>query len=128
MAARGHTDRDPAKDKNNYHLILLAMNDAGYRNLMELSTIANLEGFYYRPRMDHDLLAKHSEGLIVLSGCASSEVGDQLRQGQYAAAKKIAQWYKKIFGDRYYLEIQDHGHPKHPSQLGRTGQHKRTAI
>ncbi len=116
VAARGHTDRDPAKDKNNYHLILLAMNDTGYRNLMALSTIANLEGFYYRPRVDRDLLAKHSEGLIVLSGCASSEVGDQLRQGQYAGAKTIAEWYKKTFGDRYYLEIQDHGHPEHPSR------------
>jgi DNA polymerase-3 subunit alpha len=116
VAARTLSDRDPSKDKNNYHLILLAMNNEGYRNLMALSSIANLEGFYYRPRIDRDLLAKHSQGLIVLSGCASSEIGDQLRQGQYEAAKKIAQWYKKTFGDRYYLEIQDHGHPKHPSR------------
>jgi DNA polymerase-3 subunit alpha len=116
VAARGLRDRDPSKDKNNYHLILLAMNDVGYQNLMALSTIANLEGFYYKPRIDRDLLANHNEGLICLSGCASSEVGDQLRQGQYAAAKEIASWYKKAFGDRYYLEIQDHGHPKHPSK------------
>jgi DNA polymerase-3 subunit alpha len=116
VAARGLYDKDPGKDKQNYHLILLAMNQAGYQNLMALSTIANLEGFYYRPRIDHELLAKHNEGLICLSGCASSEVGDLLRQGQYAAAKKIAQWYKNTFGDRYYLEIQDHGHPDHPSK------------
>lgn len=114
VAARGLKDKDPGKDKQYYHLILLAMNQAGYRNLMALSTTANLDGFYYKPRIDRELLAKHSEGLICLSGCASSEVGDALRQGQYEQAKKIAQWYKKTFGDQYYLEIQDHGHPKHP--------------
>lgn len=116
VAARSLRERDPAKDKNNYHLILLAMNSTGYQNLMALSTIANLDGFYYKPRIDRELLAKHNEGLICLSGCASSEIGDQLRQGQYAGAKKIAQWYKKVFGDRYYLEIQDHGHPDHPGK------------
>lgn len=118
VAARSLYDKEPGKDKQNYHLILLAMNETGYQNLMALSTIANLEGFYYRPRIDHDLLERHNEGLICLSGCASSEVGDLLRQGQYAAAKKTAAWYKKAFGDRYYLEIQDHGHPEHPSKWG----------
>ncbi|HVW23391.1 MAG TPA: DNA polymerase III subunit alpha [Candidatus Saccharimonadales bacterium] len=115
VAARSLYDRDPAKDKQNYHLILLAMNQAGYQNLMALSTIANLEGFYYRPRIDRDLLAKHNEGLIALSGCIGGEVGDALRQGQYDQAKATAAWYKEQFGDRYYLEIQDHGHPEHPS-------------
>lgn len=114
VAARSLYDREPGKDKQYYHLILLVMNQAGYQNLMALSTIANLEGFYYKPRIDRELLAKHNEGLICLSGCASSEVGDALRQGQYAQAKKTAEWYKQAFGDRYYLEIQDHGHPKHP--------------
>lgn len=115
IANRKHTDKEPNKDKANYHLILLAMNNQGYQNLMALSTIANLEGYYYKPRIDRELLAKHNQGLICLSGCASSEVGDALRQGQYDEAKKIAQWYKKAFGDRYYLELQDHGHPKHTS-------------
>lgn len=115
VAARSLYDKDPGKDKQNYHLILLAMNQTGYQNLMALSTIANLEGFYYRPRIDHELLQKHNEGLICLSGCASSEVGDQLRQGQYDIAKATAKWYKDAFGDRYYLELQDHGHPKHTS-------------
>lgn len=114
VAARSHTDKDPGKDKPNYHLILLAMNNQGYRNLMQLSTIANLQGFYYRPRIDHDLLEKYNEGIIVLSGCIGGEVGDAMRQGQYEQAKEIAQWYKKIFGDRYYIEVQDHGHPDHP--------------
>jgi DNA polymerase III subunit alpha len=116
VAARSLYDKDPGKDKQNYHLILLAMNQAGYQNLMALSTIANLEGFYYKPRIDHDLLSKHNEGLLCLSGCIGGEVGDLLRQGQYDAAKKIAAWYKQVFGDRYYLEVQDHGHPDHPSK------------
>lgn len=113
VAARSHTDKDPGKDKPNFHLILIAMNNTGYQNLMRLSTIANLQGFYYKPRLDHELLEKYQEGLIVLSGCIGGEVGDALRQGQYDAAKKIAQWYKGVFGDRYYLEVQDHGHADH---------------
>ena len=116
VAARKHTDKEAGKDKTYYHLILLAMNNAGYQNLMALSTKANLDGFYYKPRIDHDLLEQHNEGLIVLSGCIGGEVGDSLRQDQYAKAKETAQWYKKVFGDRYYLEVQDHGHPEHPSK------------
>ena len=109
VAARKHTDKEPGKDKPRYHLIILAMNNVGYENLMRLSTIANLDGLYYKPRIDHDLLEKYNEGLIVLSGCASGELGESLKNGSYDDAKKTAQWYKKIFGDRYYLEMQDHG-------------------
>jgi DNA polymerase-3 subunit alpha len=101
VAARKHTDKDAGKDKPNYHLIVLAMNNKGYKNLMRLSTVANLEGFYYKPRIDHDLLEKYNEGLIVLSACIGGEVGDAVRQGQYEKAKEIASWYKTIFGDRY---------------------------
>ena len=114
VAARGLYDKEPGKDKQYYHLILLAMNHEGYQNLMALSTIANLEGFYYKPRIDRSLLEKHNKGLICLSACASGEVGDALRQGQYEQAKQTAEWYKRAFGDRYYLEVQDHGHPDHP--------------
>lgn len=114
VAARKHTDKDPVKDKQRYHLILLAMNNTGYQNLMQLSTIANLEGYYYFPRVDHDLLEQYNEGIIALSACMGGEVGDALKQGQFDQAKQIATWYKSIFGDRYYLEIQDHGHPKNP--------------
>ncbi len=114
VATRSHTDRDPSRDKQNYHLILIAMNNTGYQNLMRLSTIANLDGFYYKPRIDHNLLEKYHEGIIALSACIGGEVGDALRQGQYEQAKEIALWYKQIFGDRYYLELQDHGHPEHP--------------
>lgn len=116
VAARTHLDRDPAKDKNYSHLIILAMNNTGYQNLMRLSTIANLKGVYYKPRVDHELLEKYNEGLIILSGCIGGEIGDSLRQGQYDKAKEIATWYKKVFGDRYYLEVQDHGHKDHPSK------------
>lgn len=116
VAARTLADKDPGKDKMYYHLILLAMNNTGYQNLMRLSTIANMEGFYYKPRIDHVVLEKYSEGLIVLSGCIGGEVADAIRQGQYDKAKETAAWYKKIFGDRYYIEVQDHGHPDHPSK------------
>ncbi len=107
VAARGHKDRDPQKDKNNFHLIILAMNNKGYENLMRLSSIAHLDGFYYKPRVDHELLEKYNEGLIVLSGCIGGEVGDSLRRDQYDQAKETAAWYKKVFGDRYYIELQD---------------------
>ncbi len=115
VAARKHTDKEPVKDKQNFHLILLAMNNTGYQNLMRLSTIANLEGYYYKPRVDHELLEKYSEGLIVLSGCIGGEVADAVRRDQYDQALKLAKWYKKVFGDRYYIELQDHGHKDHPS-------------
>src|SRR3989344_4504679 len=115
VAPRKYTDKEPEKDRQYYHLTMLAMNQKGYQNLMRLSTIANLEGFYYRPRIDHDLIEKYSEGLIVLSGCMGGEVSDALRAGQYEQAKKTALWYKQLFGDRYYLELLDHGHVNHPS-------------
>ncbi len=113
VAARTIHDREPGKDKAYYHLIILAMNQAGYQNLMKLSTIANLEGVYYKPRVDHNLLEKYNEGLIILSGCIGGELGDNIRNGQYDKAIEVAQWYKSVFGDRYYIEVQDHGHPDH---------------
>ena len=112
VAARSRHDRDPSKDKARYHLILLAMNQKGYQNLMKLSTTANLEGMYYKPRIDHELLEQYNEGIIALSGCASGEIGENLRMDNYDEAKRIAAWYKSVFGDRYYLELQDHGHPE----------------
>jgi len=125
VAARRHTDKDPQKDKNRFHLILLAMNNTGYQNLMQLSTKANLDGFYYFPRIDHELLEKYHEGIIALSACMGGEIGNALKQDQYAQAVEIATWYKKLFGDRYYLEIQDHGHPEnqlHSSEQGAINQ------
>lgn len=114
VASRSRFDRDPAKDKARYHLILLATNETGYKNLMILSTKANLEGMYYKPRIDRELLEQYNEGIIALSGCASGELGESLRVDNYDEAMRVAQWYKSIFGDRYYLELQDHGHPDNP--------------
>ncbi len=114
VAPRGHKDKDPAQDRQYYHLTLLAMNNIGYQNLMKLSSLANLDGFYYRPRIDHKLLERYNQGLIVLSGCIGGEVSDALRQDQYQMAKKTAEWYKTVFGDRYYIELMDHGHQDHP--------------
>jgi DNA polymerase-3 subunit alpha len=107
VAARSRTDRDPAKDKARYHLIIIAMNNQGYQNLMMLSTLANLEGMYYKPRIDHELLEKYNEGLIILSGCASSELSEAIRADNIDRAREVATWYKSVFGDRYYFEVQD---------------------
>lgn len=116
VASRTIDDKDPSKDKTYYHLIIIAMNNQGYQNLLRLSTIANLRGVYYKPRIDHALLEKYNKGLIILSGCIGGEIGDNFRQGQDDKAREIAAWYKKTFGDRYYLEVQDHGHPEHPGK------------
>lgn len=114
VAPRSHRDKDPSKDKARYHLILIAMNQKGLENLFRLSSIANIDGYYYKPRIDHELLEKYNEGIIVLSGCIGGEVGEHLRMGQDEQAYEFARWYKSVFGDRYYIEIQDHGHPDHP--------------
>ena len=105
---RKHTDRHPDLDRSSYHLVLLALDNQGYQNLMQLATLAHLDGFYRRPRIDRDLLARHQQGLAVLSGCLGSELGRALNQGDQAGAEATVSWYQKVFGDRYYLEIQDH--------------------
>lgn len=109
VAPRTHQDKNSSQDRTPFHLILLASNMVGYKNLMKLSTIANLEGFYYKPRVDHDLIEKYSEGIICLSGCVGGELGSSILNNNYQEAKKIASWYKSVFGkDRYYLEMQPH--------------------
>ncbi len=92
------------------HITLLAENLTGYRNLLQLATKAHLEGFYYRPRVDRELLAECSEGIVVLSGCLSGELArDVLRTaGDLTAARETASWYRDVFGDRYYLELMHH--------------------
>ncbi len=93
---------------NRYHLVLLAQNMAGWRNLIQLSTRGHLEGFYYAPRIDHELLSEHAEGLIALSGCPSSEFQRALEHDDIDEAKRVANWYREVFDDRYYFEIQRH--------------------
>jgi len=100
-----------AADKNPYHLVLLAKNEAGYRNLLKLATGAQLEGFYYKPRVDKELLSQHSEGLIALSACPNGEMGRLIIEDRREDAEKAAQWYKDVFGD-FYLELQEHAVPE----------------
>tara|TARA_Y100001934_G_scaffold282481_1_gene396434 strand:+ start:12519 stop:15953 length:3435 start_codon:yes stop_codon:yes gene_type:complete len=105
------------KGWGNNHLILLAQNFTGYRNLMKLVTAGYLEGFYYRPRVDIDLLRKYNKGLICLSGCLKGEVPEKMLRGDYKGAKKAALTYSEIFNNRYYLEIQNHGIPEEESNI-----------
>src|SRR5688500_1035574 len=95
------------------HLVLLARNREGYRNLVRLTSIGYTEGFYRRPRIDKEVLAAHSEGLVCLAACLSGEVALSLRQGRYDEARKSAEWFAQTFGrDNFWLEIQKHGIPE----------------
>jgi len=100
-----------AGDKNNYHLILLTRNQTGYRNLIQLTTKAHLDGFYYKPRVDKELLQEYHQGLIALSACVVGEVPRLILEGRLQEAKQAALWYKQTFGD-FYLEIQRHPIPE----------------
>ena len=100
---------DKPSDGKNYHLTVLCMNEQGYSNLSRLVTRGYFEGFYRRPRVDHEMLSEHSEGLIVLSGCMSSELSQAIFKKDLKEQARIASIYKEIFGDRYYLEVQATG-------------------
>ncbi|MDP6605929.1 MAG: DNA polymerase III subunit alpha [Dehalococcoidia bacterium] len=108
VAPGSRTNRDP-NNRSPFHLTLLAQNETGYRNLIKLSSAAHLEGFYYRPRVDRELLEQHNEGLIVLSGCPSGEVMGALGDGRDEDALQAAAWYRDVFAGRYYVELQEHG-------------------
>ncbi len=109
IAMDKYTEKEP-KDKNQYHLVLLAENDTGYRNLMNIVSEGYVNGFYYKPRVDHDVLSQYSEGIIALSACLAGEVQSHILNGNYDKAKEIALKYNKIFGqDNFFLELQDHG-------------------
>ncbi len=98
-----------------HHLTVLARNLQGYKNLIKLVSKAYLEGFYYKPRVDRELLAQHGEGLLVLSGCLNSEVSRLLCQGEEAKARQVAGWHQEVFGkDYYFMEVQSHGLPEQP--------------
>lgn len=110
IAPGSRTDRSASRLKEAaYHLTLLAMNRTGFKNLMKLSSKAFLEGFYYKPRIDKEILEAHSEGIICLSGCASSELSRALLADENDKARQLIDWYMKVFGDRFYMEIQDGG-------------------
>ncbi|HEY71044.1 MAG TPA: DNA polymerase III subunit alpha [Anaerolineae bacterium] len=108
-------DRDPQRDAKRYHLLLLAENNTGYRNLLQLATKAQLEGYYYQPRIDHELLAAHSEGLICTTSCLSGEIPRALLQGRHRDAERWVDWYMDVFGPEHFLfEVQHHAIPELP--------------
>ncbi|MEQ9410465.1 MAG: DNA polymerase III subunit alpha [Fuerstiella sp.] len=110
VAPGRRTDRSATRQKEaQSHLTLLAMNQKGFDNLIKMSSTAYLEGFHYKPRIDRELLEAYSEGIICLSGCASSELSKMLLAEKDDEARKLVEWYIKVFGDRFYMEIQDAG-------------------
>ena len=109
VANRTRFDKESGTDNKRYHLTLLAKNNIGYQNLVKLVTAAHVEGFYYKPRVDKELLREHSEGLIALSGCLAGELGRSIQSGNLEKAEKIAREYQEIFGtDNYFIEIMHH--------------------
>lgn len=115
VAARNLEDRDPAHDKQRFHITLLAMNNQGFENLCRLMSNAEINGKYYKPRTDHKDMEKYSEGIICLSGCAGSEISEAIRADDEERALKLVDWYRQVYKDRFYLEMQDHGHPDSPT-------------
>lgn len=112
-APRKLTDKDPNYDKHQGHLVLLAKDMVGYKNLIKIVSKSYVDGFYYKPRTDMDELKKHSQGLIALSACLAGDVPRAIMNGNYDKARKLAMEYREIFGNgNYYLEIQDHGLPE----------------
>ena len=113
MAPRGMRDKDASRDRAYSHLVLLAENMTGYKNLLAIATASQLEGFYSHPRIDKAYLASHSEGLIALSGCLSGELSQALLDNDPERAERSLAWYLDVFGkDRYFLELQDHDIPQ----------------
>ncbi len=110
VAPRSLSDREGMREYA--HLILLAKNKTGYQNLMKLSSEAFLKGFYYRPRIDYELLSKHCEGLVCLSACIAGDIPQLLLQGKYDEARALALRLKGMFGEDFYIELQNHGIPE----------------
>lgn len=110
VAPRTMTDKEPGKDDANYHLVLLAENETGYRNLLHLVSEAYTQGFYYKPRTDKNSLRRYSSGIIALSACLGGEIATSISQGQLTRARELVREYADIFGPgNFYLELQDHG-------------------
>ena len=109
VAKNSRLDRS-SSERSPHHLVMLAKDNTGYRNLMQLVTKAHVEGFHYRPRIDRKLIEQYRDGLIVLSGCPSAEVPRHLADGDFEEAKRAASWYRNLFGDGYFLELQLHEH------------------
>lgn len=108
VARRGRKNKETKEDRSGYHLVLLAKNKVGYHNLCKLVSYGYIDGFYYRPRIDHEILEKYSEGLIASSACLGGEIHKKIESGNLQAAEDAVMWYKKVFGDDFYLELQRH--------------------
>jgi DNA polymerase-3 subunit alpha len=122
IGVEGYVADGPRDEKNPqkrfpFHMTLLAQNRAGYQNLMKLVTASHIEGFYYRPRMDREILEKYSEGIIVLSGCPSGELARYIKNGDMDAANETLEWYGNVFQDRYYLEMMMHEHVPEQAEI-----------
>ncbi len=129
-AARTRFDKTREYDASSGHLVLLCKNNQGYQNLIKMVSLSNLEGFYYKPRVDRELIEKYHEGLICLSACLAGDVPLLLLNDDFEGAKELALWYNDIFGDgNYYLEIQDHGIPEQKKVIdGLLRIHEQTGI
>ncbi len=117
VAKRRLTDME-SLDRSSAHLILLAENETGYKNLMKLSSIGFVDGFYYKPRVDYDTLEIYSKGLICLSACLAGDIPTMILEGRYNDAKKLALRLKDMYGeDNFFIEIQDHGIMEQSNQI-----------
>jgi len=110
--AQGSRSSRERGDNQPYHLVMLARDMTGYKNLIALVTKANLEGYYYKPRVDRELLEEHSAGITVLSGCPSAEFHRRMQEGDREGAVAVARWHREVFDGHYFLEVQDHGDEK----------------
>src|SRR3989344_8255779 len=108
MAKQSLSDRGKGFEKDRYHLTLLAKNYQGYKNLMKLTTVAHLEGYYYKPRIDFELLKKHTDGIICLSGCPQGIIGKSLQNSQDETAAQWVHKFQELFKEDFYIEIQRH--------------------
>ena len=108
LAQRSRFDKQSGLDSDQFHQVLLAKNLTGYRNLLKLMTQAHLEGYYYKPRFDRELLEKYHEGVITTTSCIQGIVPQLILKKQFEEAKKMIEWYLSIFSDDYYIELQSH--------------------
>ncbi len=116
VAARRMSDRDSQKDKHSYHLLLLAENETGYKNLLKIASASQLDGFYYYPRVDHEFLEQHSEGIIASTSCMSGEVPRTILNKGVEAGREVLEWYINVFGkDNFFVELQNHNIPELPA-------------
>ncbi|RMG97660.1 MAG: DNA polymerase III subunit alpha [Chloroflexi bacterium] len=113
VAARRMQDKDPQLDRERFHLLLLAENQTGYQNLLKIASAAQLDGYYYKPRIDHEFLAQHSAGLIATTGCLAAEIPRAINQGNMDKAHELMSFYLDVFGpDRFFIELQEHDIPE----------------